>query len=135
MESRLTEWQSSRILSALRARTRVISSGSLVRSVSKCGFSTPYGYGRYYKQRALASVRFPANGENAPTLCKYSYATRVKPNCGLLRSTRAGPPLNNALKPSSRTRKNVRRSFAHRDPQGRECLYAHILTVASVKPL
>jgi hypothetical protein len=38
------------------------------------------------------------------TLCRYSYATSVKPNCGLLRIIRAGPPLKNALNPSSRSR-------------------------------
>lgn len=37
-------------------------------------------------------------------LCKYSYATRVNPNCGLLRTTRAMPPLKNARGPSSRTK-------------------------------
>lgn len=37
------------------------------------------------------------------TLCKYSYASKVKPNCGLLLTIRAGPPLNKALKPSSRS--------------------------------
>ncbi len=34
--------------------------------------------------------------------CRTSYAARVKPNCGEDRSTRAGPPLKKALKPSSR---------------------------------
>ena len=44
-----------------------------------------------------------ANTQSSLALCRYSYATSVKPNCGLLRIMRAGPPLKNALKPSSRS--------------------------------
>ena len=33
--------------------------------------------------------------------CKTSYAASVKPNCGLERRMRAGPPLKKARKPSS----------------------------------
>lgn len=41
-----SEWQSRRILRALRARTRVISSGGAVRRVSSCGGFSANGYGR-----------------------------------------------------------------------------------------
>lgn len=40
-----SEWQSRRILRALRARTRVISSGGAVRRVSSCGGFSTNGYG------------------------------------------------------------------------------------------
>lgn len=46
----------------------------------------------------LLSASFPLNGKK---VCNNSYAARVAPNCGELLKILAGPPLKNALKPSS----------------------------------
>jgi hypothetical protein len=53
------------------------------------------------KRAQNASVTAADRRTEDLTLCRYSYASRVKPNCGLLRRIRAGPPLKKALKPSS----------------------------------
>ena len=67
------------------------------------------------------------------TLCRYSYATNVNPNCGLLLSTRAGPPLNSALNPSSfpislHLENTCQTNTTEKNP-------SQILTNASVSPL
>ena len=116
---------SKRILRALCARTLDISSGCVVSTVSTLRSCASHGNchsrsnqncsaaqinDQYSRGRAAAN-RTSANGDAVSmrtrrTLCRYSYATSVNPNWGLLRMIRAGPPLKNALKPSSRSTAN-----------------------------
>lgn len=49
------------------------------------------------------SARYLLSRKQLHTFWRYSYATRVNPNWGLLRMIRAGPPFQRALKPSSRS--------------------------------
>lgn len=155
---------SRRIRNAFRARTCAMSSRCEV-SVVSTSLDVPLnGYFRRHKHQSASRASPPYPPPSKPdllertaanprrqsasgacanargvtrTLCRYSYATSVNPNCGLLRIMRAGPPLKNALKPSSRSATMPSQAHLSQSPYPTVPTVDHsqIFTNASVSPL